>query len=236
MLDIERQLWIRGYRRLAGVDEAGRGTLAGPVVAAAVVFSRRCLEQEEHGLFDGLNDSKQLSERERRRFYSLLVSYPGIEIGIGFGDVSEIDEINILRSTHRAMIRALLNLPAIPDHAIVDGLPVPEMPCASLSVVGGDSKSLSVAAASVVAKVTRDQWMMDLDKLHPEYGFSQNKGYGTAAHFKALLEYGCIEQHRRSFRPVRDIVEIRSRAGATREAVRQGAGWGIGNDLPQKTA
>lgn len=213
MLEIERQLWAKGYERLAGIDEAGRGPLAGPVVAAAVVLSEGLLMQEEHGLFRNLTDSKRLVEKERLRLFDILTSTPGVEIGIGFGEVSEIDEINILCSTHKAMSRALLNLPSLPDLAIIDGLPVPDLPCPSSAIVGGDSKSLAIAAASVIAKVTRDQWMRDLDKLHPEYGFRRHKGYGTNAHFRALLEHGAISQHRRSFRPVHDIEMIRAKAG-----------------------
>ncbi len=211
MLDIERHLWGNGYQRLAGVDEAGRGPLAGPVVAAAIVFSSWLLEKEEKGLFAELTDSKQLSERARNRFFDMLTSASGIEIGIGLGDVPEIDKINILRSTHKAMARALLALPFLPDHAIVDGLPVPGLPCSSTAIVKGDAKSLSIAAASVIAKVTRDRMMHELDRQHPEYGFGKHKGYGTAAHFQALLKHGPTAQHRKSFRPVRDIEEIRGK-------------------------
>lgn len=193
------------------MDEAGRGPLAGPVVAAAIVFSSWLLEKEEKGLFAELTDSKQLSERARNRFFDMLTSASGIEIGIGLGDVPEIDKINILRSTHKAMARALLALPFLPDHAIVDGLPVPGLPCSSTAIVKGDAKSLSIAAASVIAKVTRDRMMHELDRQHPEYGFGKHKGYGTAAHFQALLKHGPTAQHRKSFRPVRDIEEIRGK-------------------------
>lgn len=223
MLKFERQIWARGFTRVAGVDEAGRGPLAGPVVAAAVIFNPDFIEQEEHGLFDSLTDSKKLSAAQRNRFFALLIDSPHIEIGLGFGEVTEIDAINILRSTHQAMNRALCNLPTMPDHAIIDGLPVPDLPCPSTAIVSGDAQSLSIAAASVIAKVTRDQLMTDLDRQHPEYGFKRHKGYGTAAHIQALLKYGAIPQHRRSFRPVRDIEAIRDRIHGARSAINQSA-------------
>lgn len=211
LLQFERQAWERGCKRVAGVDEAGRGPLAGPVVAAAVIFAQAFIEQEEHRLFDALTDSKQLTANQRDRFFELLVNSPGVEIGIGFGDVPEIDEINILRATHRSMNRSLHHLAALPEYALVDGLPVPNLPCPSLAIIKGDARSLSIAAASVIAKVTRDRWMTDLDHRHPEYGFVRHKGYGTTAHIQALLKYGATREHRRSFRPVRDIEAIRSR-------------------------
>ena len=211
MLQFERQAWASGCKRVAGVDEAGRGPLAGPVVAAAVIFSQDFIEQEEHRLFDTLTDSKQLTASQRDRFFELLINSPEVEIGVGFGDVPEIDAVNILCATHRSMNRSLLRLATLPDYALVDGLPVPGLPCLSLAIVKGDGRSLSIAAASVIAKVTRDRWMTDLDRRHPEYGFVRHKGYGTAAHIQALLKYGAIAQHRRSFRPVRDIEAIRGR-------------------------
>lgn len=215
MLNHERQRWARGERRIAGVDEAGRGPLAGPVVAAAVVFNRDYIEREERGIYAALTDSKQLSAAQRDRFFALLVHSPDVEIGVGFGEAAEIDALNILRATHLTMRRALCRLTLLPDHALIDGLPVPDLPCLSTAIVGGDGRSLSIAAASVVAKVTRDRWMAELDRAHPEYGFSRHKGYGTAAHIQALLKCGAIPQHRRSFRPVRDIEAIRGRMSRT---------------------
>ncbi len=211
LLQFEREAWGRGCKRVAGVDEAGRGPLAGPVVAAAVVFSQAFIEREEHCLFETLTDSKQLTASQRDRFFELLGNSPEVEIGIGFGDVSEIDEINILCATHRSMSRCLHHLVTLPEYALVDGLPVPNLPCSSLAIIKGDARSLSIAAASVIAKVTRDRWMTELDHRHPEYGFVRHKGYGTAAHIQALLKHGAIDQHRRSFRPVRDIEAIRGR-------------------------
>ncbi len=211
LLEFERQLWSGGLRRVAGVDEAGRGPLAGPVVAAAVVFEPDFIEKEKDGVFAELTDSKKLTANQRNSFFALLTRSPHVEIGIGFGPVAEIDKINILRSTHLAMSRALSCLCLMPEHAIIDGLPVRGLPCPSTAVIRGDARSFSVAAASVIAKVVRDQWMTELDRWRPEYGFGGHKGYGTPGHIQALLKHGATEYHRRSFRPVRDIEDIRSR-------------------------
>ena len=214
LLLFEREAWAKGHKRVAGMDEAGRGPLAGPIVAAAVVFSRPFVERERTRLLAALTDSKQLTENQREHFFELLANSREVEIGVGFGNVPEIDAINILRATHRSMNRSLNHLAPLPDFVLVDGLPVPDLPCPSLAIVRGDARSLSIAAASVIAKVTRDRWMTDLDHRHPEYGFVRHKGYGTAAHIQALLKYGAISQHRRSFRPVRDIENIRGRMRA----------------------
>jgi len=211
LLEFERQFWTKGCKRVAGVDEVGRGPLAGPVVVAAVVFERGFIEKEKDALFASLTDSKQLTEKQRNGFFAVLTQAPEVEIGIGFGGVAEIDELNILSATHLTMGRALKNLFSLPEFAIIDGLPVPGLPCPSLAVVKGDSRSISVAAASVVAKVVRDQLMTELDRCCPEYGFGCHKGYGTPTHIQALLKYGPTEHHRRSFRPVREIAAIRDR-------------------------
>lgn len=205
------------------MDEAGRGPLAGPVVAAAVVFQSEYIEAEKDRLFSSLTDSKKLTAKQRVHFFNLLAGSPRVDIGFGFGSVSEIDEINILRSTHLAMQRALAALCEPPEHCLVDGLPVDGLPCPSTAIIMGDSKSLSVAAASVVAKVVRDQWMMELDRWQPEYGFRGHKGYGTPTHIQALLKLGATEYHRRSFRPVREAEAIRRRNNPSPESVR-GAG------------
>lgn len=219
MLEFERQFWGKGYQRIAGVDEVGRGPLAGPVVAAAVVFERAYIEKEAAGIFLRLTDSKKLTPGQRNDFFALLAASPFVEIGLGFGTVEEIDRINILCATHLTMARAIACLCARPDYAIVDGLPVKNLPCPSTAVIKGDARSISVAAASVVAKVVRDQWMDELGRWRPEYGFGAHKGYGTPTHIQALLKYGATEYHRRSFRPVREIEQIRSmksrNAGAT---------------------
>lgn len=212
MLDLERQYWSRGLQRLAGVDEAGRGPLAGPVVAGAVVIPRVFAESEEHGLLAGLTDSKRLSSSAREEFYGILHNSPGVEIGIGVADSSEIEFINVLRATHAAMARAVQTLPCLPDHILVDGLAVQGFPRESTAVVRGDSKSLSIAAASIVAKVYRDARMVEFDAIYPQYGFARHKGYGTAAHIQALFEYGPCPIHRATFRPVKEASLIRRRS------------------------
>lgn len=205
MLELERQAWTAGYGVVAGVDEAGRGPLAGPVVAAAVVFPRDFLEAEEKGLLARLTDSKKLSEARRNHFFELLHGPCHARIGVGQASVEEIDAHNILQATYLAMRRALAALDPAPDHVLVDGLPVPGLPCSSTAAVGGDGRSLSIAAASVVAKVTRDAIMRTLDLEYPQYGFARNKGYGTAEHLAALKKSGPSACHRRSFAPVSQL-------------------------------
>ncbi|MBN2302457.1 MAG: ribonuclease HII [Lentisphaerae bacterium] len=211
MLRFERQYWHSGVRRLAGVDEAGRGPLAGPVVAAAVVFEPSFAEKEENGLLTGLTDSKKLSLSAREKFAKILWESPFVDVGVGFADVEEIDELNILNASHIAMARAVRRLPRPADYIIVDGLEVKGLPHASTPIIRGDSKSLSIAAASVIAKVTRDSRMSELDRIYPQYGFAAHKGYGTKFHIQALFEYGPSPVHRKSFRPVREADDIRRR-------------------------
>ncbi|MDI6775586.1 MAG: ribonuclease HII [Verrucomicrobiota bacterium] len=211
MLRFERQYWNQGLRKIAGVDEAGRGPLAGPVVAAAVMFEQAFAEAEQDGLLRGLTDSKQLAEATRERFHAILLASPNARIGVGIADVAEIDALNIFHATRMAMIRAVSALPSLPEHILVDGAPIAGFPAPSTAIVGGDGKSLSVAAASVIAKVTRDLLMKELDRTDSRYGFARHKGYGTRAHMKALFEHGPSPAHRRSFRPVREAAAIRSR-------------------------
>lgn len=211
LLRHERQVWAEGFVRIAGVDEVGRGPLAGPVVAAAVVFDRAFAEAELHGALRGLTDSKQLAASQRERFHALLIGCPHADIGLGMADVDEIDRINILRATHAAMARAVAGLTTPPDYILVDGLPVPGLPCRSTALVRGDARSLSIAAASVVAKVVRDAQMRKLDAEYPAYGFARHKGYGSQAHIQALYERGPCPLHRRSFRPVREAKELHRR-------------------------
>jgi len=222
LLRFERQYWDKGFCRLAGIDEAGRGPLAGPVVAAAVVFCRSFAEKEEHRLLKGLTDSKKLSESHRESFFRMLIELPHVDIGFGIADTHEIDELNILRATQTAMSRAIGDLGSHPDHVLVDGLSVKDLPCSSTAIVHGDSRSLSIAAASVVAKVVRDDHMRKLDAVYPEYGFARHKGYGSTAHIQALFEYGPSPVHRRTFRPVRESAEIRRRV-TKRSLVASGA-------------
>ncbi len=205
MLEYERQAWTAGHIVLAGVDEAGRGPLAGPVVAAAVSIPSDVLEQECDALFCGLTDSKKLTVTKRDQFFDVLRNHPEVCIGVGECGVDEIDRLNILRATHLAMARAVEALPIAADHLLVDGRPVPGLPVTSTSIVKGDGLSLSIAAASVVAKVSRDKQMVEMDAAFPEYGFARHKGYGTKQHLAALREHGPTPHHRRSFAPVRHL-------------------------------
>lgn len=205
MLRFEQEAWAQGARRLAGVDEAGRGPLAGPVVAAAVVFDPRFLEAEANRALQGLTDSKKLPAARREFFFARLSENPRVEIGIGLASVAEIDRLNILRATHLAMARALGQLAPPPGLALVDGLPVQGLPVPHRAIVGGDAASLSIAAASIVAKVTRDRLMAALAVEHPGYGFERHKGYGTTAHLDALRRLGPCPAHRTSFAPVAQL-------------------------------
>lgn len=213
MLRYEQECWARGLSRIAGVDEAGRGPLAGPVVAAAFVFSRTLAETGFHGDLARLTDSKKLTEPQREGFYTLLTAREGLAFGVGIASVEEIDRFNILQATYLAMRRAVNALPALPEHILVDGRPVPGLPVTATAIVGGDALSFSIAAASVIAKVTRDRLMLELDRRHPQYGFARHKGYGTARHIQALRQHGPLPEHRRSFRPVREAHAIRRRQG-----------------------
>ena len=195
---------------MVGVDEAGRGPLAGPVVAAAAYVEEGAARRELNGLFAGLTDSKKLSPKAREAFYAILRDAPFVRIGVGIADHLEIDRLNILRATHLAMARAVKTVSIPVQLALVDGRPVEGLPCASESIVKGDSKSLSIAAASIAAKVVRDACMREYDRMYPEYGFADHKGYGTRSHNLALLENGPSPIHRFSFRPVREAFEIRT--------------------------
>ncbi|MEK7676099.1 MAG: ribonuclease HII [Verrucomicrobiota bacterium] len=199
----ERALLEQGLARVAGLDEAGRGPLAGPVVAAAVVLPARWIRAGLPPELEGLNDSKQLTARERERYFASLTTQPEIEFAIGQADVEIIDAVNILQATFRAMNRALDQLQPPPDHTLVDGLHVSSRRLAQTPLVEGDVRSYSIAAASVIAKVTRDRLMIQYDQLYPAYGFAEHKGYGTPRHLGALGRFGPCPIHRRSFAPVR---------------------------------
>ena len=208
MLEFERACWLAGCQRLAGVDEAGRGPWAGAVVAGAVVIAPAFAEAEADGFFRGLTDSKKLTPARREFFFAQIQTCPEISWAVGQADVAEIDALNILRATHLAMARALAALQPPAAFALVDGLPVKGLPCPHRAIVRGDSLSLSIAAASIMAKVTRDHQLLELDRQYPGYGFAAHKGYGTAAHQRALRELGPTPQHRRSFRPIRELLGI----------------------------
>lgn len=194
-LEREEALWAEGYEVVAGIDEVGRGPLAGPVVAAAVVLPPGQL------FIEGLNDSKVLSPKARERLAG-EVKQAASAWAMGAASVKEIDRINIRMATILAMRRALAKLPQPPDHVLVDGNPVPELGTPHDAIVKGDSISASIAAASILAKCARDHLMTQLSKRYPEYGWENNKGYGTAAHLKALEEHGPTGHHRRTFAPV----------------------------------
>ncbi len=194
-MDWEAAAQRAGYARVCGIDEAGRGPLAGPVVAAAVILP-------EGYELPGLTDSKKLTARRREALFAALMEDARVQKCIASASVAEIDELNILRATHLAMRRAAEGLPGGVDMCLIDGLPVPNFPLPSHALVKGDSRSLSISAASILAKVTRDHYMEELDKLFPQYGFARHAGYGTQAHLHALAQHGVTEHHRRSFAPV----------------------------------
>jgi len=197
-LSLENALRCRGISRVAGVDEAGRGPLAGPVVAAAVILPEGfCLA--------GLDDSKKLTAARREAVYETLREDPAVEWWVAVATVEEIEALNILRATHLAMRRALLGLETAPDHCLIDGLPVRDCPFTHDAVVKGDGKSLSIAAASVIAKVTRDWLMLEIDREFPAYGFARHQGYGTKEHLEALRIHGPCRHHRRTFQPVAQL-------------------------------
>jgi len=199
----ERVLWHRGATRVAGVDEAGRGPLAGPVVAAAAILPATWAKAGLPDGLDGLNDSKQLTVLQRERYFAFLTACGEVEFAIAQIDAGQIDEINILRATHRAMNEALATLKPQPQHALVDGRPVKTLRFPQTAIVKGDARSYSIAAASVLAKVTRDRLMLEFDRQWPVYGFAGHKGYGTARHLAALAAHGPCPIHRRSFAPLK---------------------------------
>ncbi len=191
---LERRLQALGHRAVAGIDEAGRGPLAGPVVAAAVVLDLDRVPR-------GLDDSKKLKAGERERLFDEILA-SGI-VAVGSAAAAEIDRVNIRQATLNAMRRALAGLAVAPSHALIDGRDVPpRLRCPATAVIGGDAQSLSIAAASIVAKVTRDRMMARLCAAHPNYGFGKHMGYGTAAHMAAIEADGPCDHHRRSFAPI----------------------------------
>ncbi len=189
-------------KRIAGVDEAGRGPLAGPVIAAAVVFANGVPD----ALAALLDDSKKLSARARNTAFHALRACPGIEIGVGAASVGEIARINILHASMLAMQRAVQHLPSPPTLALIDGNHAPDLPCPTRCIIGGDGKSFSIAAASIIAKVLRDRIMERLAPRYPGYGWDANAGYPTARHRSALHELGPTPHHRAGFGPVRQML------------------------------
>ncbi|BBW96705.1 ribonuclease HII [Geobacillus sp. FSL W8-0032] len=197
LLRWERELYAAGAARIAGIDEAGRGPLAGPVVAAAVILPAGAY-------LPGLDDSKRLTPAKREALFAQIEAC-AVAIGIGIVSAAEIDEWNIYEATRRAMAKAVENLSPPPDYLLVDAMTVPcSLPQRSL--IKGDASSASIAAASVIAKVTRDRWMTELDRRYPQYGFARHMGYGTPEHLQAIRRYGVTPEHRRSFAPVREAL------------------------------
>ena len=205
MLNHERQALAQGCQCLVGIDEAGRGPLAGPVVAGAVYMRPSFLEAEKNDVLEGLTDSKKLTVFQRNCFFALFQDRPEVEFATGSASVEEVDELNVLRATHLAMRRAIEALCLAPDHLLVDGLPVKGLPVPATAIVKGDASSLLIAAASVVAKVTRDKMMEKLSQEYPGYGFGRNKGYGTPEHIKAIQDQGPAACHRKTFAPIRQL-------------------------------
>ncbi|WP_412101701.1 ribonuclease HII [Heyndrickxia coagulans] len=199
MSRFEDALRRHGCRLIAGIDEAGRGPLAGPVVAACVILP-------EDFCLPGLNDSKQLSEKQREAFFAHIQEEA--LVGVGFASAEEIDRMNVYEAAKKAMLAALGHLPASPDHLLIDAMEIPA-PYPQTSIVKGDAKSISIAAASVIAKVTRDRYMREMDEKYPGYGFAIHKGYGTKKHLEAIMKLGPCPIHRKSFAPIKDRPAIR---------------------------
>ncbi len=194
----EEAALARGLTCICGVDEAGRGPLCGPVVAAAVILVQGAIP-------DGLNDSKKLTAKRRAELYDLIHLHA--DVGVGIASVEEIHDLNILRASHVAMTRAISALRRAADHVLIDGNLIPKgLTVSAEAIVQGDSRSLSIAAASIVAKVTRDRIMVDLAQQHPGYGWESNVGYATKDHLEALRNLGVTPHHRRSFKPIHNIL------------------------------
>lgn len=199
MMHYETVARARGHEFIAGVDEAGRGPLAGPVVAAAVILPA------DFELF-GLDDSKQLTEEQRNDFFE-IIQEKAISYSIKMISNKKIDEINILQATKLGMVEAIIGLEQKPDHILIDAVALTDLPCTSEAIIKGDAKSISIAAASILAKVTRDRIMQEIHKKYPDYGFHSHMGYGTKMHINRLKEFGITPYHRRTFAPVQAVIE-----------------------------
>ena len=194
---IDMDYWTKGVGFLCGVDEVGRGPLAGPVVAASVILPEGCT-------LKGIKDSKRLSYEAREELFGKVLKR-AISVGLGIVEPLLIDRINILQATYEAMRRAILSMRVFPEYILVDGKPIPGLPLPQKGIVKGDALSISIGAASIVAKVVRDRIMEMYDLIFPQYGFARNKGYGTREHIEALFRYGPCPIHRRSFKPVSQL-------------------------------
>ena len=198
LLKYEKKLYKDGIELIAGVDEVGRGPLVGPVVAAAVILPKKYK-------LEGLTDSKKLSEKKRDLFYDIIMK-DAISVGVGAISAKKIDEVNIYQASKLAMYEALNNLDVKPEHVLIDAMPL-DLKMPSTSIIHGDALSLSIAAASVIAKVTRDRMMYELDKKYPMYGFAKHKGYPTKLHIENLKKYGVLENYRFTYKPVSDLIK-----------------------------
>ena len=194
----EKDLIKNGIKLIGGIDEVGRGPLVGPVVAACVILPLNYK-------LEGLTDSKKLSEKKREKFFEIL-SHDAISIGVGIIDEKKIDEVNIYEATKLAMSEAYNKMKIKPEHVLIDAMPL-ELPVPTTSIIKGDAKSLTIAAASVIAKVTRDHMMDELHEKYPYYNFKKNKGYPTKEHIEAINKYGIIDEYRKTYGPVRDYLE-----------------------------
>ena len=206
-LEEEMALFEQGYSFIAGFDEAGRGCLAGPVVAAAVILPLSSDTEDILARFNGVNDSKQLTMQARERLYDQIM-HNALAVAVGSGSVEMIDKCNILQATKQAMRSALDQLSPSPQALLLDAIQLPGLKIPQRSLIKGDARCLSIAAASIIAKVTRDRLMLTLHEEYPEYGFDQHKGYGTAAHLAALKRHGATTHHRYSFAPVRELTGL----------------------------
>ena len=199
MLSYEQELYKKGIKLIAGTDEVGRGPLVGPVVAAAVILP-------ENYFLEGIDDSKKLTEKKREQYFD-IINKDAIAVGIGIVDAKTIDEINILEASRLAMKKAIESLKIKPEHILSDAMKLDNQDIPYTDIIHGDALSESIAAASIIAKVTRDRMMYDLDKEHPEYGFAKHKGYPTKLHLENLEKYGVLDNYRFSYKPVKKILD-----------------------------
>lgn len=196
----EKELWNNDINYIGGVDEVGRGPLVGPVVTACVILPKDFV-------LEGLTDSKKLTEKKRNIFYDYIMDH-ALSVSVGMMDEKVIDEVNIYEATKLAMYQAINNSKIKPEHVLIDAMKLDKLEVPSTSIIKGDAKSITIAAASVIAKVTRDRMMIELDKKYPMYGFAEHKGYPTKKHIEALQKYGVLDNYRMTFHPVMDIKKI----------------------------
>ena len=196
----ENELWSKGINYIGGIDEVGRGPLVGPVVTACVILPKDFV-------LEGLTDSKKLTEKKRDEYYDYIMDH-ALSIGIGMMDNKVIDEVNIYEATKLAMYQAVENSKITPEHVLIDAMKLEKLSMPSTSIIKGDAKSISIAAASVIAKVTRDRMMIELDKKYPMYGFKDHKGYPTKKHLEAIKQYGILDNYRTSYKPVKEVIEM----------------------------